>query len=84
MTQDQLFKKASRFDMGQGIVLDKGPTFFPDGPWGIHQKDLVLHKTQGWIGVTKAGLIGTHFPTALEAATFFETFNQPTDKAESA
>jgi hypothetical protein len=74
MTQDELFKKATRFDMGQGIILDKGVAFFADGFWSFHRKDLVLHKTRGWIHVSKAGLTGTHFPTALEAADFLEQF----------
>jgi hypothetical protein len=76
MTQDQLFKKASRFNMGQGISLDKNPTFFEDGHWSLHYRDLVLHKTLGWIGATKSGLTDTHFDSALEAADFFETFVQ--------
>jgi hypothetical protein len=72
MTLEELYKKATRFDMGRGIILDKGVAFFADGFWSFHRKDFVLHKTQGWIHVSKAGLTGTHFHSALAAADFFE------------
>jgi hypothetical protein len=72
MTLEDLFKKATRFQMGEGTTLDKDAICFEDGEWSFHHTDLVLHKQFGWINVTKAGLSGTHFHTALDAADFFE------------
>jgi hypothetical protein len=74
MTQEELFTKATRFNFEMGITLDKDVTYYEDGVWSFHKADLVLHRQFGWIHATKAGLTGTHFQTALEAADFLEQF----------
>jgi hypothetical protein len=74
MTLEELFAKATRFNFEMGITLEKDLTYYEDGVWSFHKADLILHRQFGWLPVSKAGLSGTHFQTALEAADFLEQF----------
>ena len=74
MTQNELFNKATRFQFELGITLEKDVIYYEDGVWSFHKADLILHRQFGWLPASKAGLSGTHFQTALEAADFLEQF----------
>jgi hypothetical protein len=83
MTMEELFMKATRFQFGEGITLDRDATCYEDGEWGFHHEDLVLHRQFGWIHAAKAGLSGSHFHTALDASDFFEQSSHGTPPPKS-